>query len=148
MFFSFLLPSALRLFGLIGKRSLKRCGQPDVRLAPLFPTGDVIACVFILYFIGDSLLEKTLNTLLYSRLCLQKASQKPHLSARTNVTFAGWNRAHWPFPQRCILPLLELACNWSLANANVASWQWHYATFQLRQVHFKVKFLVVWDRII
>lgn len=121
-----------------------------MRLAPLFPRGDVIAYVFIQYFIGDSLLEKTLNTLLYSRLCLQKASQKPHLSfsACTNVTFAEWHRAHWPFPQRCILPLLELTCNWSLANANVTSWQWRHATFQLGQVHFKVKFLVVWDRII
>lgn len=51
-------------------------------------------------------------------------------------------------PQRCILTLLELACNWSLANANVTSWQWRHDAFQLRLVRFRVKDLVVWDGIL
>lgn len=78
--------------------------------------------VFILYFIGDSLFAEAVNTLLNSWPCLWKASQKPRLSltARTNVTFAGWNGGPLAFPPgKCILSLLELACNWSLANANV-----------------------------
>lgn len=51
-------------------------------------------------------------------------------------------------PQRCILTLLDLACNWSLANANVTSWQWCHDTFQLRRFRFRVKDLVLSDGIL
>lgn len=104
--------------------------------------------VFILYFIGVSLFAEARNTFLNSWLCLWKASQKPRLSltARTNVTFAGWNGAHWPFPPGSA----SFPCLSSRVIEALQMQMWHYcmAAFQLGRVLFWVKGLVAVDEIL